>query len=224
MYEREKHLGSDSEDIEDVLRLIEKSYDIRFEGNELGHIRTFGQLTDHIISKITLEDRNDCTDQQAFYKLRTAIETIKGINKKAIGPKTPLDYIFPRQTRINEMKKIEKLVGSDLKALRPRHAVVYSLLIVFFLSLVVLVVKWQFGLTGLLLSIAGMWIAEKTGKEFKDKTLRGLVDRMTQLNYTKSRRMPGTMNTKEIHNKIEKCFIENLGLEQESIDRDTVIM
>src|SRR5689334_19752693 len=99
MDKQEKHIGSVPEDIEDVLKLIEKSYDIRFQDNELGHIRTFGQLTDHIISKIKLGNQNDCTDQQAFYKLRTAIETVTGIDKRTLDPNAQLKDIFPRRKR-----------------------------------------------------------------------------------------------------------------------------
>jgi acyl carrier protein len=224
MDKQEKHLGSVPEDIEDTLRLIEKSYDIKFEANELGHVRTFGQLTDHIISKIKLDDKNDCTDQQAFYKLRTSIEQVKGLKTSTISPMTHLTELFPRQSRKIEISKIEKQLAVDLKVLRPRHAVTYSLIILLVLSIVGLFIKWQFGVIGLVVSISGLWASEKMGKEFKDKTLGELTDRMTQLNYTKSRRQPGTMNTKEVKDKIEKLFVDNLGLEEKTIDRDTVIV
>lgn len=224
MEKREKYLGSVSEDIEDVLKLVEKSYDIKFEGSELGHIRTFGQLIDHVISKIKLDDKNDCTDQQAFYKLRTSIEQIKGLDKSAINPKTHLTDLFPRNLRRKEIKEIEKLLTIDLKVLRPRHTVTNSLIILLLLSIVGLFIKWQLGVMGLVFSIGGLWISEKTGKEFKDKTLSELTDRMTRLNYVKSRRQPGTMNAKEVKDKIEKLFVDNLGLEERTIDRDTVIV
>lgn len=223
MDKEEKHLGSVPEDIEDVLRLIEKSYDIKFEVNELEHIRTFGQLTDHIISKIKFESISDCTDQQAFYKLRAAIESIKDYKIK-VEPKTQLADIFPRRTRRKEIKKIEKLLGVELDALRARHFVTNSLLITLLISIVGLFIKWQFGLGGLLFSSAGFWISQRIGTEFMDKTLGELTDRMTQLNYLKSRRQPGTMNANEIHNKIEKLFSENLGLAEKTIEKDTVIV
>jgi hypothetical protein len=223
MNKKEKHLGSVPEDIEDVLKLIEKSYDIKFEANELGHIRTFGQLTDHIISKIKLESKDDCTDQQAFYKLRTVIETIKADNKR-IEPKTQLKDLFPRQKRRKEIKEIEKRLGVNLKALRPRHIITNSLLISLLFSIVGLFIEWEFGLTGLLFSLGGLWISERMGIEFKVNTLGELADRMTQLNYVKSRRQSRTMNLKEVHNKIEKLFVDNLGLEAKTIDRDTVII
>jgi acyl carrier protein len=219
-----KHLGSVPEDIEDVLKLIEKSYDIRFQENELGQIRTFGQLSDHIVSKINLVDKNDCTDQQTFYKVRTAIEQIKTVGKSAISPRTHLTDLFPRHSRRREIKEIEKLLTFDLKALRPRHTITNSLIVLLLLSIVGLFIKWQFGVIGLVFSIGGLWISDKTGKEFKDKTLGELTDRVTQFNYTKSRRQPGTMNAKEVKDKIEKLFVDNLGLEEKTIDRDTVIV
>jgi acyl carrier protein len=224
MNNEEKHLGSDPEDIDDVLRLIEKSYGIRFHDNELGHIRTFGQLTDHIISKIKLDNIDDCTNQQAFYKLRTAILEIKKIDTTLISPSALLADIFPRRTRRAEIRGVENILQLDLRALRPRHFVTNSLIIIVLLSILGLFFNWQFGLVSLFLSMAGLWISEKTGREFRDITLRELTDRMTQTNYTKSRRQPGTMNLTEIHGKIEKIFVENLGLEEKTIDKDTVIV
>ena len=202
MDKEEKHLGSVPEDIEDTLRLIEKSYDIKFEGNELKHIRTFGELTDHIISKMKFQDHDDCTDQQAFYKLRMAIQQINTADKSAITPKTCLNDLFPRHSRRKEIKKIEKHLTVDLNALRPRYLVTNSLIGLLLTSIVGLFIKWQFGVAGLVLAICGLWVSEKTANEFKDKTLGGLTDRMTRLNYTKSRRHAGTTNTKELKDKI----------------------
>jgi acyl carrier protein len=224
MDKQEKKLGRDAEDIEDLLKVIEKSYDIRFEKGELGHVRTFGQLTDHIISKIKYLDKEDCTDQQAFYKLRSAIMKMKTFDKSEISPTTLLVDIFPRQTRRKDIKEIEKQLGLDLKALRPTDLVTYCILLLLLISIIGLFINWKYGLVGLGLSIIGFWTADKTGKEFKDKTLRELTDRTTQLNYLRSRRQPGTVNKKEIHEKIQKLFIESFGLENNEIDRDTVIV
>ena len=54
--------------------------------------------------------------------------------------------------------------------------------------------------------------------------MRELIERMTRLNYFVSRREPGTVNITEVRDKIEKLFIENLGLEGKMIDRDSVIV
>jgi hypothetical protein len=223
MHREEKYLCSLPEDIEDVLIMIEKSYDIKFETNELVYIKTFGQLTDHIISKIKLEERNDCTDQQAFYKLHNAIMAIKGVDNLAITPKTQLVDIFPEHARRREITEVEKQLGFGMNALRPQLAVTISLIILLLLSFIGLFIKWQYGLAAFFFSIAGLWISEKMGKVFVDNTVGELVDRMTRLNYVKSRRQPGTVNLKEVRDKIEKLFIENLGLGTRTIDRDTII-
>ena len=97
-------------------------------------------------------------------------------------------------------------------------------MLVLLISIVGLFFKWQLGLAGFAFSVIGFSVAEKTGNEFRDKTLRELIERMTRLNYFVSRREPGTVNITEVRDKIEKLFIENLGLEGKMIDRDSVIV
>lgn len=147
-----------------------------------------------------------------------------GNHTLSINPKLLLADIFPRRTRRTEIRAIEKLLGLNLKALRPKYLVTNSLCITLLLSIIGLFFNWQLGLAGLLLTIGGLWISERMGKEFKDTTLRELTERMTQTNYIKSRRQRGTVNVTEIHNKIEKLFVENLGLEEKKIDKDTAIV
>lgn len=53
----------DPEDVEELLAKVEKSFDIKFVGNELIHIETFGELCDHIVNKIQLDHADDCTSQ-----------------------------------------------------------------------------------------------------------------------------------------------------------------
>lgn len=116
------HLGAAEEDLEDLLKVIERSYDIRFHNSELGNTLTFGQLTDHVISKIGLKDKDDCTDQQAFYKVRTAIGNGK------LTTTTRLDDIFKRRGRRRELARIENELGIHLRALQPKQFVTISLL------------------------------------------------------------------------------------------------
>jgi hypothetical protein len=119
-----------------------------------------------------------------------------------------LTDLFPRQTRRKEIREIEKELALHLNALRHHYVLTYSLIVVLIISIVGLFFKWQLGLA---FSVVGFWVAEKTANEFKDKTVRRLIDRMTRLNYFKSRRESGTVNVKEVHNKIEKLFCRALG-------------
>jgi len=101
----------DSEDIEDLLVKVETSFDIKFVGDELVHITTFGQLCDHIANKIQLDNSDDCTSQQAFYKLRDAISSTLQIDNKTISTDFPLADLLPRQSRRSRTKKLERHIG-----------------------------------------------------------------------------------------------------------------
>lgn len=98
---------------------MEESFRIKFVDNELKDITTIGQLCDQIISKIEFKNTNDCTSQQAFYKLKNAISEVINLDKKSITPSTSLDNILPRKHRLVSLKKIENHIGFKLNILRP---------------------------------------------------------------------------------------------------------
>lgn len=135
-----------SEDIEDLLIKVEASFDIKFGDTELMHITTFGQLCGHIADKIQLDNSNDCTSQQAFYKLRDAISTTLQIDNQVISTDSSLADLLPRQSRRSKTKKLEKYLGFKLNILRPSYWVVRTFLILFLASSVGLLFNWQIGL------------------------------------------------------------------------------
>lgn len=96
----------DPEDIIDLLSIIEESFKINFSQDELLYISTFGELCDHIKKKIKLDHSNDCTTQQAFYKLRNALLTPLNIPRSDVTTNTLLSDLLPtdsRKTHIREM-------------------------------------------------------------------------------------------------------------------------
>ena len=107
----------DSEDTGDLLVKVETSFDIKFIDDELVHITTFGQLCDHIANKIHLDNSDDCTSQQAFYKLRDAISSTLQIDNKTISTDFLLSDLLPRQSRRARTKKFEKNLGFKLNIL-----------------------------------------------------------------------------------------------------------
>jgi ABC-type multidrug transport system fused ATPase/permease subunit len=222
--ETEANLGVDPDDLDELLQTIEKSYDIQFVSNELAHIRTFGEMTDHIVAKIKLQDKDDCTDQQAFYKLREAIVATRHLDGKLVQANTYLISIFPRQSRLKDFKEVERILGFKLKALRPKDSISAAVLILFLISVVMLFIDWRYGLIGTLVSIALFRIVDKTGKEFKELTVGELTKRMSQRNYVQSRRDKGTVNKKEIESKIGNLLIDELALDLKEIKRETVIL
>jgi hypothetical protein len=210
----------DSEDIEDLLVKVETSFDIKFVGDELVHITTFGQLCDHIANKIQLDNSDDCTSQQAFYKLRDAISATLQIENKTISTEFSLDNILPRQSRRSRTKQLEKHLGFKLNILRPPHWVTGTLAVLVLASIVGLFFDWQIGLLGLVFSIAGLWFANKIGNELDLQTIGQVAEKMTRENYLKSRRNPKTFNKNEIEKILTDWFSNDLDLDKSKLTRE----
>lgn len=205
-----KHV--DLEDLEDLLVEVEASFGIQIADGELAHITTFGQLFDYIVNKIQLEDTNDCTTQQAFYKLREAITATLGVDGKTIVPNILASEVFPRQDRRLKVRHLENHLGMKLRILRPPNWVTSMLLIAFFASILGFFVNVPIGLLGLTLSIAGFWLAGKFGNELGLQTIGQVAQEMATKNYLKSRRNPNTANPKEIKEILVYWFGRDLGL------------
>ncbi len=208
------------EDIEDLLIKVEKSFDIKFVENELAHIKTFGEMCDHIKSKILLENTDDCTTQQAFYKLRSSLVSVLQIDKNNITSYTKLADLLPRQKRKTRTKQIEKELGFKLSLLRPPHFVTGLLILFLLTSLIGLFMSWQLGLVGLGLSIGGQWLASKTGNELDLKTVGQLAEKMTREHYLKSRRNSKTYNKNEIEKVLTGWFSNDLVIDRSKLTRE----
>ena len=85
----------------------------------LMHICNFGELCDHIANKIQLDNSDNCTSQQAFYKLRDTISSTLQIDKKTISTDLSLPDLLPRESRRSRTKKLEQQLGFKIHILRP---------------------------------------------------------------------------------------------------------
>lgn len=209
----------DPEDIEDLLAKVETSFGIKFVGDELVYITTFGQLCDYIAEKIQLVNSDDCTSQQAFYKLRHAISSILLLDDKTISPDILLANVLPRQARRLRTKKLENHLGFKLNILRPPHWVTRSFAIVLVVSLVELFFNWQTGLLGLIVSVGGLWFAYEIGNELDLKTVGQVAEKMTRERYLESRRNSKTYNKKEIKQILTDWFRGSFDLAKSKLTR-----
>ena len=220
----------DHDEIEALLKEVEKSFEIKFDKHELIHTKTFGELFDIIISKINLPNVNDSTHQQAFYKLREAISAIKGIDKKEILPETELKKLYPRKGRKKAIKELEYTLGFNLKVLRPFLFIEFILIFSLLGSLAFLFYNFIFGIEALALTFIFNTVAFRTGKEFNAETVGDLAKKITKEKYKKSRRNPETINEKEVIEQVKLIFSKDFlveedgeGLEREEIGRETEI-
>jgi hypothetical protein len=210
----------DPDDIADLLGKVEKSFNIRFGHTELMHISSFGELCDHIAGKIQLQHSSYCTSQQAFYQLREAIASTLPIDKKSISTDSSLADLFPAKSRRSKIRKLEGYLGFKLTILRPPSWVTGMLSIILLSSFITLFFVWQIGLPGLLLSIAGLWLANKTGNELVLQTVGQMSEKLTRENYLRSRRNPKSFNKNEIENILTDWFSKELNLEKSKLTKE----
>jgi hypothetical protein len=211
----------DPDDIDDLLLKVETIFDIKFVGDELFHIKTFGQLCEHVANKIQLDNSDDCTKQQAFYKLRDAISSTVQIDKNKISPYTTLKELFPRPIRRLQIKILEQHLGFGVNILRPPLWLSRTLFIILLASTIELFFYWQYGLLGIVFSIAGLLVVFKIGNELDLQTVGQVVEKMTRENYLKSRRNPRTFNKSEIEKVLTDWFCNDLNLDKSKLTRET---
>ena len=211
----------EDEDIFDVVLKLEKSFGLKFEKEAFYNVKTFGDLCDIFINKIQSENSGDCSTQQAFYKVRSAIATTQLIDKSSITLDSKLQDIFPRHNRRQKIKKLQDELGITLNILDIKSWLGWTIFVGIVVSLVMFFFKWEFALTGLLFFITAGWTANKFfAKELELPTVRQLTEKLTRENYIDVRRVKGTINRQEILKVIIDTFNKDLDIDKAYLTRD----
>lgn len=208
------------QDIEDAIFAIEQSFQIHFRVEELAGVKIFKDLCDLIQEKIKLEDYNDCTSQQAYYKLNQALSYTFNLSDLNLSPETPIENIIPRKNRIKKVKMLEDALDMKLFLLSPPAWIIGVLIVVFLLSVLAFFINSTIALSGIAFSISGLWISNKMGKEIDIKTVGELTANMVSYNYIKSRRDPNTVNRRELDDVIKSILVKLFQLDPSVLTKD----
>jgi len=209
----------DSLDIDYLIIKIEKSFQIDL-GKTVLVPNTFGELCDIIINKIELDHSDDCTSQQAYYKVRNAIVTATLIDKNLIAPNTPLETLFLKGKRRATLRIVETELGFKTQLLAGKNWIMFSLIVSFFLSFVVLYFNGTIGLSIIAATIAGFYLL-KFGTELTCKTVGEWVEELTRENYVLVRSNNQTVNRKEILQNIKALFAYELSIDVSELNPQT---
>ena len=213
--------NADLENIEDLIPSIEKMYKINFQEDELAGLTNFDEFCEKIVAKINLENIDNCTTQQAFYKLRKSIVDLGIAKKNELNTETKLREIFPRKNRRKIVRSLEENIGFELNLINPPQIISISLFVLILVSIVFLFINLKFGILGIIISVLGFKLAYKFGKEIEMNSIRELVERITTENYLNLRRNKNTINRKELKNVLTDWFAENLGIEKNELKKAT---
>lgn len=207
------------EDISDVIVKLEKSFRLQFEKDAFYNVNTFGDLCDVFDSHMKYRHINDCTKQQAFYRVRKAISIVQGINQDQIKPDSNLADLFPPDGRRKKAKAFKNYVGADIKLLTYPDWLALLFTIGFVLSLIAFFVDWKIALSGIALFITAFKAANYWGKELSLQTVRDLTEKLTKEHYIDMRRAKETVNSKEVSDIIIETFSNHLAIDKNNLTR-----
>jgi acyl carrier protein len=202
-------------DIVDLVIKLETSFHLKFNDEELKNVETFGDFCDVVTNKLEETNTNDCTTQQAFYKIRKALP-----QKSPLTPSTQLSELFPRKTRRQQVKHFESILGFKTDILAPKGWIIPIFILTFLASLFICYFSLLLGLSGLIFSGIAINITHKLGKELNVATLGQLAEKLSREHYLDVRRNPSTINQTEITQNIKALFKEYLDLEDDALTRD----
>ncbi len=212
----------DGADFDDVLAKIENSFGFEFEDAELEDITTFGQFCDYVLDKIPLENRDDCTTQQAFHKLRIAMAETLHIDKKRLLPHSLLQGLLPRKNRAVILRELNTRIGFEISIIGVPALPIMVLFIILVGSAIMAFTSslWHIGLAGIMCSVIGLRATTKFWNVLFYRTLGDVARNMATYNYLNSRSIPETYNKNEVVNTIKILFIDWLGVNKSKLTYD----
>ena len=205
----------DPDDISEVLGKIEKSFAFTFEKGDLASTKTFGDLSDLVLKKVGDVYSNDCTTQQAFYKIRGALLSTLKVRKETITPLTTLAELFPDKNRRIKIKEFENALGFCTDILEIKEWQKWLLFLGVCVSLTMFFIKLEWALAGLCIFLLLGWIIQKLfATELKNQHVGELASKLTKEKYAAVRRTAFTVNKDEVIQTVRQLFSEELLLDE----------
>lgn len=211
----------DDENISDVIVKLQKSFRITFPENAFNNVHTFGDLCDVFEVNIKSSHNNQCTTQQAFYKIRQAINEASVADSDNVLPGSKLADLFPVKHRRTTVRKFRRAVGIKVDMLTYPGWLLLTLTAVFIISLVAFFYDWRIAVSGIIISITGFSTSGLLGNTLNDETVRELTEKMVHEHYTECRRFPGTVNRREIVAVIKDVFSKALYIDKSHLTRES---
>lgn len=205
--------GDQYEDLDYAIEDFVNQYDLPLDPKKLAEVRNVAEMIELLVSTFAQERKEDCTSQQAFYKLRTVLQ--KYTNESGIKPSTRLEELFPKRNRIENIKRVEEELGIKLAILKPKDDVTAMFIVIFLGLFALLFFATLYALVGGVIWSFAYKVTKDYGKEFKVDTVGEVVKLMVEKNYFKSRRDSNTMNEQEFRDVIIDYLVDKVGLERE---------
>jgi len=189
----------DDEGFGDLISQIENSFGIEFDYEEITNNMTIEKFSELVISKMSMENGQECSTQIVFYRIRKSLTEKLGIEKSIINTKTELSSVFAKKNRIKNWKNTFGEFNYNGINLQP-SSIPYGI------SILTMIVSFFFffgsyriyAIPIFILSIITAKILVKYGKKFPAKNIEELAREIVKNNYKSVRTEKGTINITEI--------------------------
>jgi hypothetical protein len=210
----------EAEDIGDVVSKLENSFGIKFSNETFTRVKTFGELCDVFEAHVTYENYDDCTKQQAFYKIRKAVSSTHMLDEREITLDTELSALFPKHNRRQKIREFQTYLGVKVRILTYPDWLALALVLGIFLSLIAFFFDWKVAVIGLTFFSLSIRFAGWFGKTFLVETVRQLTERTVREHYSDIRRREMTVNRTEVVPIIIETFSSDLDIDKTNLTRD----
>lgn len=221
----------------DLITRTEENFGISFDDSELVKVRTIGEYYQLILSKLTPVTPTVCLSSHTFYRIRRALMNKFGISRSLLKPKSQLDTIIPKESRILHWKSLQENLNLKLPDLIRPGRMELLFLISFLLTLVSAIVlgvsgminaliAWMIALLAIPTWIIEYKLTEKYKIEFPELSndLGSLTRMVLQRNFSTIQKDVRSWTEKEVYDSLILQLVDQLGIAADKINLNSCIV
>lgn len=221
--EEETLRSCDHEDIGDIMLMLARSFNIPV--NDMANVVTIGELTTLLQQYGNNHHTGGCTTQQAFYKVRNALNVVNTNYHITITPHTPLQTIITgRGFKLHKKASIFKqklginvsITGSTCLAILINFSLAVAAFVYCFTN-------FKYAVISLAALIISYIINKLFFAELSVKTAGELAQKLTEEHYLQARRHAGTINRQEIQALVQNIFQHRLAVHKAALTPGAVL-
>jgi hypothetical protein len=163
-------------------------------------------LTDLLVQRYSDELTGEWTTEKAFSLLQQGLLKM-GVNAREIHPEAKLNVLIPPSERRQKVAQWSRESGLELDVLKP-NGIVSGVLIFLFFAFIPLGIgmDWFFSGIGMAVCAGGIFLLNKTARNFKMETLGQMAESIAWKLYLGQQKKGATVSTQTIQEEVKRAL------------------
>lgn len=205
------------EDVEDAVPEWEESLGINPPPEAYRQVRNFGDICDVVEAYMQGEAESDCTQQQAFYRLRKVVSQTFDLPVSALHPSTRWEELVKGRKRSEILQKLKIGMGVRVNLFGIPEELSYLISCAALISLCCLLISFSVGLFFSAFTTVIIFVSIQWGQKLRHKTLGDSCKELCGLHYRKMRRNPTSFNPTEVRQALHDFFTHYFDLDPQQL-------